>query len=96
MKVKSHLYVIFITPDWNFRNDRLAQTAGKISLRCSGNQSNTSLKRVACCPLKGSNFDIYFHRKDAEHAEDLLYFFSAIFASRAKWAVKVHLPTRIA
>jgi hypothetical protein len=25
-------------------------------------------------PLKGGGFDIYFHRRDAEHAEDLFNF----------------------
>ena len=27
--------------------------------------------------------DIYFHRRDAEHTEELFYFFSAIFVARA-------------
>jgi hypothetical protein len=38
-------------------------------------KSNTTLKRGGLMnPLKGGRFDIHFHRRDAEHAEDLFNF----------------------
>ncbi len=46
-------------------------------------------------PLKAAIL-IFIIKPDAENAEDLLYFFSAIFASRAQRAVYVQLPTRTA
>jgi hypothetical protein len=40
-------------------------------------KSNTTTKKGGLMnPLKGGNFDIHFHRRDAEHAEDLFYFFA--------------------
>jgi hypothetical protein len=35
-------------------------------------------------PLKGGRFEIYFHRKDAEHAEGLFFLLSALSAESKK------------
>ena len=42
----------------------------------SSEKSNTTPKKGGLMnPLKGGNFGIHFHRRDAEHAEDLFNFF---------------------
>jgi len=40
-------------------------------------ESNTTSKKGGLMnPLKGGNFGIHFHRRDAENAENLFYFFA--------------------
>ncbi len=48
-------------------------------------KTNTTPKKGGLTnPLKGGNFDIHFHRGDAEHAEDLFYFCFPLRRRKAK------------
>ncbi len=54
--------------------EALVEVLGYCNIAAKSN--TTPIKGGLMNPLKGGKFDIHFHRRVAEHAEDLFYLFA--------------------
>ena len=56
----------------------------KNSMRQPTDSNSTPKRGGLMNPLKGGRFDIHFHRRDAEHAEDLFNFLLSVEKPESK------------